>query len=113
MNFIILYITLSLIRLAKSLNLSKLNFYFLLILIQGFAGLIIVDNMHFQYNTLLFGIFFYSLALVFSENFIAGAIVYTILLNMKHIFIYVVKFIFISKINKYIFNRHRRISYFI
>jgi hypothetical protein len=50
--------------------------------------------MHFQYNTLLFGIFFYSLGLIFSEQFIAGAIVYTILLNMKHIFIYVVKYCF-------------------
>lgn len=75
---------------GKALRLSNTNKIFMQILIQGFAGLIIVDNIHFQYNTLLYGIFILSIAYAFEEKFIQSALVYTFLLNMKHIFLYVV-----------------------
>lgn len=76
---------------TKALNLNKTNSIFMIVLIQFYAGLVMVDNIHFQYNTFLYGIFIYSIAYVFEGEFIKGAIIYTLLLNMKHIFLYVVK----------------------
>lgn len=85
-------------RFSKVSGISKLKSNYLLILINGFAGLILVDNMHFQYNTLLYGILILSISCVIEDKFIMGAIIYTILLNMKHIFIYLVCLIFQYKI---------------
>ncbi len=85
------------LRLGKALKLNSTNKIFMIILIQGFSGLIIIDNIHFQYNTLLYALFIFSISFVFEDNFIMGAITYTILLNMKHIFLYVVKINFYKK----------------
>jgi hypothetical protein len=86
-DFLLLF---SLKKLSESLQLDKKYSCIMLILIQGFGGLVIVDNMHFQYNTLLYAIFFYSISFAFEEKFLKSAIVYVFLLNMKHIFLYVV-----------------------
>ncbi len=75
----------------------------MIILIQGFAGLVLVDNMHFQYNTLLFGLMFYSIGFILSDQFIFGAVIYTILLNMKHIFLYMAPAYFVFYLKYYVF----------
>ena len=75
-------------KLCRALSLSKKTFTLLLASIQAFTGLVLVDNMHFQYNTILFSVFFLSIAYIANEQFIIGALFYTVALCMKHIFVY-------------------------
>lgn len=65
-----------------------LNKYFQLILLYGCPGLVIVDNIHFQYNGILFGIFIFSLIALRNARYILSGILYSILLNMKHLNLY-------------------------
>ncbi|BGP16632.1 hypothetical protein JCM10213_000452 [Rhodosporidiobolus nylandii] len=51
-------------------------------------GLIIVDKIHFQYNGFLLGILLWSLIAARDNNLYACAALFAILLNFKHIFIY-------------------------
>ena len=60
----------------------------LLFSVQLNAGLVIADNINFQYNGILFGLFFISLAYIAKKQYALGAIFYTICLCMKHLFIY-------------------------
>ncbi|KAG2393979.1 hypothetical protein C9374_003743 [Naegleria lovaniensis] len=62
--------------------------HFQLILLYGCPGLIIVDNIHFQYNGILFGIFLFSLLALRNERYILSGILYSVLLNMKHLNLY-------------------------
>ena len=69
-------------------NLSMNNYLLLLISVLLNCGLVLVDNIHFQYNSLLFGIFFFSLSYIQENNYILAAVFYCICLCMKHIFLY-------------------------
>lgn len=106
-DFILFY---ALSKLTRSLSISKLKFTLLLATIQSFAGLIYIDNMHFQYNTILFGIFFYGIALIANDQYLMGAIVYTICLCMKQINIYTVPGFVIFYLKFYIFRKGNSFS---
>ena len=83
-----IFLFFSLKFLSKNMNLTINKYLTLLFAIQFYTGLVIIDNMHFQYNGILFGIFFISLGFIVKKQYIYGAIFYTICLCMKHIFIY-------------------------
>ncbi|RKP18934.1 ALG6, ALG8 glycosyltransferase [Rozella allomycis CSF55] len=60
-------------------------------------GLFFLDNIHFQYNGFLFSFFFMSLSFIIrvsherkvkQKNYLASALYYLILVNLKHIFLY-------------------------
>lgn len=73
----------------------------------GNVSLFIVDHIHFQYNGLLFGILLCSVAKVRQEKFLQAAFLFAVLLNMKHIFVYVAP-AFIVYLAKYYCLRQRK-----
>ncbi|XP_047199624.1 probable dolichyl pyrophosphate Glc1Man9GlcNAc2 alpha-1,3-glucosyltransferase isoform X1 [Hippoglossus stenolepis] len=68
--------------------LSRPSFVLAVLLLFNF-GLLIVDHVHFQYNGFLFGFLLLSLAKHLQSQHLQGALLFSILLNLKHIYLYV------------------------
>ena len=51
-------------------------------------GLLFLDNIHFQYNSMMYGIMLLSISFIFEGKYMASAAVYAALLNFKHIYLY-------------------------
>ena len=62
--------------------------FWLPILILTNAGLFIVDHIHFQYNGFLLGILLSSIGCMLADYHLVSALLFAILLNFKHIFLY-------------------------
>ncbi|KAJ8275839.1 hypothetical protein COCON_G00075910 [Conger conger] len=74
-------------RRSKDL-LGKPSFVLAGLLLWNF-GLLIVDHIHFQYNGFLFGVLLLSVARHFQGGHLEGALLFALLLNLKHIFLYI------------------------
>ena len=72
-------------RFCKIINLNIQRYWILLFSIMFNAGLVIVDNIHFQYNGIFFGILFLSLGSIAKKEYVLGAVFYCICICMKHI----------------------------
>ncbi|XP_062867305.1 probable dolichyl pyrophosphate Glc1Man9GlcNAc2 alpha-1,3-glucosyltransferase isoform X1 [Trichomycterus rosablanca] len=68
--------------------LGKPSFILATLLLWNF-GLLIVDHIHFQYNGFLFGILLLSAARHFQNRHLEGALLFSVLLNLKHIYLYI------------------------
>uniref|UniRef100_A0A8C9RAG1 Alpha-1,3-glucosyltransferase n=2 Tax=Scleropages formosus TaxID=113540 RepID=A0A8C9RAG1_SCLFO len=64
------------------------SFVLAVLLLWNF-GLLIVDHIHFQYNGFLFGVFLLSVARHFQGRHLEGAFLFAVLLNLKHIYLYI------------------------
>ncbi|KAJ3168228.1 glycosyl transferase [Geranomyces variabilis] len=77
-------------------------------------GLLFVDHIHFQYNGFLYGIQLLSIAAMLENRHILGAILFAIVLNFKHIYLYQAPAYFIYLLRAYCFtdSTTRSLSYF-
>ncbi|XP_046665129.1 probable dolichyl pyrophosphate Glc1Man9GlcNAc2 alpha-1,3-glucosyltransferase [Homalodisca vitripennis] len=75
------------------------------LLLLGNAGLIIVDHIHFQYNGFLFGVLLLSIARVLQGRCLEGAFWFAVLLNLKHIFVYIAPAYAVYLLRNYCFDR--------
>ncbi|KAL1922333.1 uncharacterized protein VTP21DRAFT_9872 [Calcarisporiella thermophila] len=64
-------------------------------------GLIMVDNIHFQYNGFLFGILLLSIVEAKRGNNLLSGILFAVLLNFKHIFLYLSPAYFVYLLKEY------------
>uniref|UniRef100_A0A9J7XAE4 Alpha-1,3-glucosyltransferase n=1 Tax=Cyprinus carpio carpio TaxID=630221 RepID=A0A9J7XAE4_CYPCA len=68
--------------------LGKPSFILTVLLLWNF-GLLIVDHIHFQYNGFLFGVLLLSIARHCQNRHFEGAFLFSVLLNLKHIYLYI------------------------
>ncbi|KAK3818488.1 MAG: glycosyl transferase [Benniella sp.] len=66
-------------------------------------GLIMVDNMHFQYNGFLYGIMIHSLVDAKQGKLLRSGILFAVLLNFKHIYLYIAPSYFAFLLRGYCF----------
>ncbi|GMH33524.1 hypothetical protein BSKO_01358 [Bryopsis sp. KO-2023] len=78
-----------------SRQLKKGNEILLFALVVGNVGLILVDHVHFQYNGVLIGLLMWSVLLVEDGRYILGGVLFAVLINMKHLFVYAAPLYFV------------------
>ena len=66
-------------------------------------GLIIIDHIHFQYNGFLFGVLLWSLWAAREDRPLLCAFLFSSLLNLKHIYMYIAPAYFVYLLRSYIY----------
>ncbi|XP_034034246.1 probable dolichyl pyrophosphate Glc1Man9GlcNAc2 alpha-1,3-glucosyltransferase [Thalassophryne amazonica] len=87
--------------------LNRPPFVLAVLLLWNF-GLLIVDHVHFQYNGFLFGFLLLSLSTHLQSRHLLGALLFAILLNLKHIYLYVAPAYGIYLLRSYCFTRDNK-----
>ncbi|ELT88001.1 hypothetical protein CAPTEDRAFT_4725 [Capitella teleta] len=71
------------------------NGFSLSLLLAANCGLLILDHIHFQYNGFLFGVLLLSIVNICEGQHIRGAFWFSVLLHLKHIYVYLAPAYFI------------------
>ncbi|WIA16323.1 hypothetical protein OEZ85_013022 [Tetradesmus obliquus] len=66
------------------------------------AGLIMVDNIHFQYNGVLLGLLLWSILMLEEQRYVLAGALFALLLNMKHLFAYLGPAYFVFLLRHYV-----------
>ncbi|EJF61315.1 glucosyltransferase [Dichomitus squalens LYAD-421 SS1] len=64
-------------------------------------GFLIVDHIHFQYNGFMFGILLWSILMARNDRKLASGFLFAVLLNFKHIYLYLAPAYFIYLLRSY------------
>ncbi|XP_054708206.1 LOW QUALITY PROTEIN: probable dolichyl pyrophosphate Glc1Man9GlcNAc2 alpha-1,3-glucosyltransferase [Uloborus diversus] len=64
-------------------------------------GLLLVDHIHFQYNGFLSGILLISIADIFEERYVRASFWFAVLINLKHIYLYLAPAYFLFQLKNY------------
>ncbi|KAL4003445.1 ALG6 ALG8 glycosyltransferase family protein [Acanthocheilonema viteae] len=72
---------------CKNDNSVKRNSVAASIFLVANVSLLMIDNIHFQYNGILTSLLLISLGSLIRKSFLFGALIYCVLLNMKHIYL--------------------------
>ncbi|XP_060682201.1 probable dolichyl pyrophosphate Glc1Man9GlcNAc2 alpha-1,3-glucosyltransferase [Hemiscyllium ocellatum] len=94
-------------RRKESKEIMERPAFILAVLLLWNFGLLIVDHIHFQYNGLLFGVMLLSIARMFQERHLESALLFAILMNFKHIFLYVAPAYGIYLLRSYCFTENK------
>ncbi|XP_056253423.1 probable dolichyl pyrophosphate Glc1Man9GlcNAc2 alpha-1,3-glucosyltransferase isoform X2 [Seriola aureovittata] len=87
--------------------LNRPSFVLAVLLLWNF-GLLIVDHIHFQYNGFLFGFLLLSVAKHLQCQHLQGALLFSVLLNLKHIYLYVAPAYGIYLLRSYCFTQDNK-----
>ncbi|KAK6733080.1 hypothetical protein RB195_017068 [Necator americanus] len=68
------------------------------------AGLLMIDNIHFQYNSMLTALLILSIHFADTKNYLLSALFYCTLLNFKHIYLYYAPAYVVFFLRGYFFN---------
>lgn len=72
-------------HLPTQLSVSRTKSFYMLYCIMG---LLLLDNLHFQYNSMMYGLLLLSLVYVYEGRTLKSALMFAVLLQFKHIFLY-------------------------
>eukprot|EP00667_Euglena_gracilis_P020567 EG_transcript_22282 len=89
---------------------QDIKFWFLMTLSFLQPGLLLVDHVHFQYNGLLFGILIFCFCFFQEGHTLLAGMTFAVLLNMKHIFIYMLPAAFLWLLRFHCFD-HRTLEF--
>lgn len=79
-------------------------------ILLGNFGLLVIDHIHFQYNGILFGVLLISISKILNEQYLQSAFYFAVLLNMKHIFVYISPVYIVFLLKFYCFRNAKNVS---
>lgn len=72
------------------------------------SNTLIKSDIHFQYNIMMQGIFILSVYFINKNRFLAGAFCFSLLLNLKHIYLYSAPVFFVYILKWYVFRNDQK-----
>jgi alpha-1,3-glucosyltransferase len=89
--------------LANSFKISLSQKWIVFALTVSSPGIFYVDNIHFQYNSFMYGLQLLSIACFIKSKYLLGGVLFAVVLNFKHIYLYQAPPYFIYLLSVYCF----------